>query len=660
MRQSNKGICSAHQELIPNQSLKSMVLAFKEETLKEILSLVPSLARDDALPLLQRLAKIGHMCGVPLHSGDLASWCAPLAEASSAISSTAQSSFSEPKHCAPYHNPNPVKMLPTHNVTETTIVVIGTSFVNNCCSWRCRGEGFIRPRLPDASASKQLAALLLLKLQVVDTDRSEMAKEAVALLVELQDDDQLREVLLAIEESDILTLLPSFDKKAIAAMHRALLMCDASCRAHVCKEYARRLASRLHDLDWMPSDEEYFSDDSSDDDDAVGTCKSLWQLLEANLNDKNLPWVKAAACLLCAPRLRIEVELSDLCPEVLKEAGKFLDDQGAAAVFAREFFEEDLGISTWARKNWPRKSSAPILHELALQMDGTQSEKLQLLFKAYRIDKDNGSVRASLRKHLNELYVVGDKTDAAEMEGIFLELALEEGVDIPSEVLSSLTLELHHLSEPSPKQLLLLANMLGSNDRSADGARVAVFAAKAFAANNAARESEAAFVKAVCLDPSNRQAVKGLVNGIASAHKRCDELEQCQGPRLEIGSSMVWDLSSYDFTAFTKGKQHRGEKFQIGSTGVTACLSLFPRGHSKSSKGKAGLFLYVDQPAKVKWTWQSGSGRVKTEERDFVKDWDGTPYGWGDRSFMPISEANGSVTLRILSVQMKGSTLRFS
>ena len=63
---------------------------------------------------------------------------------------------------------------------------------------------------------------------------------------------------------------------------------------------------------------------------------------------------------------------------------------------------------------------------------------------------------------------------------------------------------------------------------------------------------------------------------------------------------------------------------------------------------------YIDRPAMVKWTWQSGGGEVETEERDFSKaqkDPDGAPFGYGEADFMPISEANGSVTLRILSVQ---------
>ena len=490
--------------------------------------------------------------------------------------------------------------------------------------------------MPDACASKQLAHFLRLKLKLVDTDSVEIAKEAVSLLVKVQDDDQLLDLFVAIEESAVLTLLPSFDEKAIAVMHRALLTCDASCRAHVNKEYAQRLATSL------------------DDDHRL---KTLWQLLEANLNDSSMPWVKAAACLLSAHPSRLGVKVSDLRLEVLTEASKFLDDQEEGAAFARDFFKQDLGVFSWFFEQWPRKSSAPIFHEMALRIDGAQSEKLQMLLKAYWTDKDNGSVRASLRKHLNELFAVGDKTDAAELEGIFLKLALEEGADISSEVLSSLTLEPRHLCQPLPKQLLLLADMLGSNDRSADGARVALFAAKAFEANNEVRESEAAFLKAFSLDHASQEAVEGLANAVTSTHKRCDELEN----RI-ILLAVGWDLSGYNFTAFGKGRWQLSERFQIGSTGVTAWLSLYPRGSAHSSEGKAALYLHVDKPAKVKWTWQSGGGEVQTEERDFSKEFksDGTPNGWGWHSFMPISETNGSITLRILSVQLPGSKLRFA
>ena len=135
-------------------------------------------------------------------------------------------------------------------------------------------------------------------------------------------------------------------------------------------------------------------------------------------------------------------------------------------------------------------------------------------------------------------------------------------------------------------------------------------------------------------------------------------------PRLEIGSSVVWDLSSYDFTGFQQDDEQLSKKFQLGSTGVNAQLCLYPKGRrSCSSWGMAGLYLCVDKPVTVKYTWQSGSSEVKTSERDFSLaplGEDGTPLGLGGPDFMPISETNGSITFRILSVELPVSTLRFS
>ena len=44
--------------LNPNQDMKSRILSFKEETVKEILSVVPRLANNQALQLLQRGALV--------------------------------------------------------------------------------------------------------------------------------------------------------------------------------------------------------------------------------------------------------------------------------------------------------------------------------------------------------------------------------------------------------------------------------------------------------------------------------------------------------------------------------------------------------------------------------------------------------------------------
>ena len=49
-----KPTCPNAQVLNPNQDMKSRILSFKQETVKEILSAVPRLANNQALQLLQR------------------------------------------------------------------------------------------------------------------------------------------------------------------------------------------------------------------------------------------------------------------------------------------------------------------------------------------------------------------------------------------------------------------------------------------------------------------------------------------------------------------------------------------------------------------------------------------------------------------------------
>ena len=420
--------------------------------------------------------------------------------------------------------------------------------------------------------------------------------------------------------------------------------CDHGCKRHVDKELARRLASRLNEE----------------------RLKRLWQLLQEHLGADDASWPRAAACLLSAQIGRIEVDLQNLSLEVLTEAGKLVDDQELAIAFAQDFFGYDLGISM--AEQWPLKSSAPIFCELAGRLaDYESEEKLHFLLKAHGIDESHLDIRTSLHKLLHAQMLTLEAGDESAMEGLFLKLALEEG-DVSEEVLPKLTLSDHHLIQPSPDQLMILSQELVESHRRADGARGAVVAARAFRAKGQARQSEEAFLKAFALERSNQEAAEGLTNAVTSTHRRCDEVEdRCEELEKKVEeakqhSSIVWDLSGYDFADFRKGQKEWSEKFQLGSSGVTAWLELCPKGHWRSLEGQAGLFLNVDQPAVVKWSCQSGSGEVKTLERDFSKELrpDGTPWGRGWCDFMPFSETNGSITLRILSVQLPGSTLRFS
>ena len=225
-------------------------------------------------------------------------------------------------------------------------------------------------------------------------------------------------------------------------------------------------------------------------------------------------------------------------------------------------------------------------------------------------------------------------------------------------MLRKLKLEEKHFELASPQQLINLAQQLERIRQEADGARVAGFAAKAFAAMGKARESEDASLRAFAMDPSSREVAAGLAQAVKSAHRRCEALESTSRSFI---TSITWDLSKYDFTNFTKSQLQHSETFQLPN-GINAWLSLHPKGDSRSAEGMAALFFGVDKPATVKWTAQSCTGKVLTAERDFSKNLgeDGKPLGWGWHDFMPISQSNGSITVRILSVELPGSNLRFT
>ena len=482
--------------------------------------------------------------------------------------------------------------------------------------------------MADTSARKQLAALLLLRLKMPGTDIGKVAKEAISLHLNLQDLVPLQQAMSGMKAADVAAWILSLDEEMVRNLHSALLSTDAPCKGVVSKALAQRLAGSLLNPERV---------------------QSLWQLLQlcANVPEECGIWMQAAACFLCAQLNRLQVSLRDIPSEMLRKATNFMDDQGSAVAFANSFFKYDLGMSMFEK--WPVKSTALIVLELANRQEEPE-EKFELLLKGYCIDKSNVLILESLAKQLPKL-----------------------------------TLEERHVKQASPQQLIHLAQQLGCIRQGADGARVAVFAAKAFAAMGKARESEDAYLMAFAMDHSSREVAAGLAQAVRSAHQRCEELEarfmeksgqdrptRLEGsikngverldvPRLELGSSMVWDLSKYNFTNFEKDQAQLSETFQLPA-GVHAWLELYPQGSANSSHGMASLFLVVDKPAVVKWTWRSGKAEVKTVEHDFSKaalDKDGKPQGWGIHNFMPIFESNRSITLRILRVHLPGSSLHF-
>ena len=400
-------------------------------------------------------------------------------------------------------------------------------------------------------------------------------------------------------------------------------------------------------------------------------------------------------------------------------------------------------------------SSDQAANAAELPIEGRES-----LLKAWKTNDTDVNLRQLLVKQLESDIMTEDWNEVYSLEGLFLKLQLEGGVELSEDVVSRLTLEEYHFSELSPEHLMRLSRQLGQQNRKADGARVATVAAKLLAASGQEKGSEHAYLTAFSMDHSNKDAAEGVVKVIRStqstqmaacslnrgkglewsvgrpccifvlvlglmfacmglkmvldtvmyhhtipkiqvaqpeSHKDADvdkrlrlleehiekvektgldaksriekvekasldsekRVELLEAPHLGLGSSMVWDLSKYDFTNFTKCQSQLSDAFQLPN-GVNAWLNLEPKGHSQSSEGMAGLYFHVDKPAVLKWTWQSGSGRAVTSKRDFSKelDKDGKPVGWCCFNFMPISETNGSITLRVPSVQLPGSALR--
>ena len=188
--------------------------------------------------------------------------------------------------------------------------------------------------MPDASSSsKKLVALLLLRLQLklAGADPLDVAKEAVSLSLQVEDEGELMAIFSAMSQSEVETLLAYFEDDTVKRLHKSKLPPDALCRSLVNKELACRLAKSM--------DEE--------------SMRSLWSLLEESLGDERISWMKAAACLLAAHFGLLGVPLQHLPLEVLVEAGRFLEEKDGAFAFAQDFFKCDVGIS--AVEQCPRK-----------------------------------------------------------------------------------------------------------------------------------------------------------------------------------------------------------------------------------------------------------------------------------------------------------------
>ena len=504
-----------------------------------------------------------------------------------------------------------------------------------------RAESFVRTQ-PGALARRNLSTILLLKMRLPNEDRHAIIQEIASLLAQIQDDGQLQQFLCETDEVELLSLLPSMNEDTVLSLHNAMQASRQNCTGVIDKELISRLAKR-------------FKED--------GCLMKMWELLRANCTGDIDDCTQAAAVVLTAFIDRLDVDVSTLSSELLNQASVYLD-QDEAITFAKDFFGNELGIST---SPWPSKGSAKILTELAFRLFGDddvlRDEKLQMLVKAYGIDSEDVSTRKSLRSQLHHC-ILHSETDLAgvDVEEVFLKLSLEDKEEISREVLAKLSLQDDQLAEFSADHLMSLAEQLSQADRCADAARFAVDAAKKLAKDDHEAESQDAYLKAYQWDRFNADASAGLVTTIMLMRKesqqlrakceelegRCAQLETNQVPLM----SFVWDLSGYDFSSFSKGDQQESDKFRITS-GIKAKMSIYPKGRGKSSPGEAALMLSLDKSASLK-VKATGGQAERSMEKFCSKN---SQIGWSN--FMNTSEVDGaSITLHVLSVRISQSSVQ--
>ena len=551
-----------------------------------------------------------------------------------------------------------------------------------------RGEEFVRPLLPDTSARKKLAALLLLKMKLPGVDRDAILQELVSLMVEIQDDDQLQGFLGVMQLSELENLLPKLQGEMIESLH-SIAKSSGVFKDCIAQHIASRLACRWGDT----------------------TClKKLWQLVCFNFKDGEVVWAKASGILLAAFPGRLEhsvpLSVSEVDGQILLNAMAFAEDQSHAISFAKSFFQHDLGIS--ARGQWPLKGCAMIFFELYTRLfaedeDENCQEKLELLRKAHAIDDSNASIRQRLREELPQCLLCMETPGAGgsiNVEGLLLQLYLVEEDKVPADVLHKLALGETELKDLSAKQLCFLSEQLEVSRRG-DAARLAVKAARLFADEGRSSESQDAFLRAFRCDHSNDDAADGMVEAILNMKEdletkteqieklsaQCQALDrrlkkttakaeqieklsaQCQALDRRLWEHGVpltfqWDLSRYDFSTFQKGEGQDSDTLSFPGFNTDAWLTFYPKGNVASSDGWASCLLKVDKNVRVKASFGiPGNKWLKELDYDFATgphSEDGTPYGWGFANFVRLSESKplAFITLRIFAVQSSGSSVR--
>eukprot|EP00435_Cladocopium_sp_Y103_P063905 s761_g25.t1 len=240
-----------------------------------------------------------------------------------------------------------------------------------------RGEQFVRPDLPDASAQKKLTSLLRLRMKL--PGGGEAIQEIVGLFLENPHRGGLQKFLCELDGSQLTYVLPELDDDTIAILQKGKKL-QPACKWLVDQELSRRLAGRLTE-----------------------ECPlKLMRLLEESSqspHDEKGDRLKAAGLVLASSIDRLDAEdLEEMDVQLLSYARGYLRDKDTAIMDSEHFFSTDLGMFTAER--WPPQSSGAILTELAFRLED-EEEKFQLLVEAHEIDGADSQVRAALIQQLH-------------------------------------------------------------------------------------------------------------------------------------------------------------------------------------------------------------------------------------------------------------------
>lgn len=527
-----------------------------------------------------------------------------------------------------------------------------------------RGEQFVRPLLPDTFARKNLAELLLIRNKLPALKEDAILQELVPLLVDVGDDGKLQDVLRAMQASELENLLPKLEEEIVESLHD-IAKSSGLFRNLVAQHLACRLAQR-------------FFDDSC--------LEKLAGLVWSNSKDGGL-WKEAAGLLIAAAfpltETSLTLHLSRADGQLLLHASIFAEDRSKAICFAKDFFQTDLGIS--AAAEWPHKGCAKIFLELSTRLTSDDDhdkhkEKVELLQKAHGIDDSCAMIRQMLTTELYQCLLHMETPRARgfiNVEGSYLRLIMADDDKVPADVLEKLTLEEDELKDLSARQLQVLSVQLAPLRR-VDAARLAVKAAKLFAAEGRQSEAQDAFLQAFRCDRNNDDAADSLVEAtlnlkklvkqkdlsLKEASQKLAEMQrQCSchqsinstkvPPEQKILKSFVWNLSNYDFTVPSIKGCVKSQKFRLDGGGKV-WLRFFSKGLTWSEPGWAACSIHVDKDVRMQASLLT-TGR----ERFFIHDFGESRLNSNDAAaskgfpnFMPVSEVEGtsSITLRILSV----------